>query len=468
MSKGLLRNKKPWGGRFKEATDELVERFTASEHFDRRLFRHDIAGSKAHAEMLARQGIISSQDAHNIIEGLSEIEADIEAGRFQWRPELEDVHMNIEKALVDRIGEAGKRLHTARSRNDQVATDTRLYVREQIDRMDRLLSLVQEALLLQASERPALVMPGYTHLQRAQPVLWAHHMLAYFEMFKRDRQRLKDCRKRVNICPLGSAALAGTGFPIDRQYVARRLGFEGISSNSMDAVSDRDYLVEFLAALSLVMVHLSRLSEELILWSSSEFSFVDLPDAYCTGSSIMPQKKNPDVPELVRGKAGRVFGHLIAVLVQIKGLPLAYNRDLQEDKEALFDAVGTVSLSLEVMAGIIAHMRPREERLAEAVKSGFLTATDLADYLVKKGVPFRQAHAIVGQAVAACARQGKELTDMTFDELRALHPNIEEDVFDVLSAEGSVGARNCPGGTGFARVKEAIESASLWLRTWKK
>ncbi|PXF57725.1 MAG: argininosuccinate lyase [Deltaproteobacteria bacterium] len=450
---------KPWGGRFQEATEKMLEEFSASVHYDRRLYRQDIAGSKVHARMLARQGIISDKDANAIIKGLGEIEEEIASGDFVWSHELEDVHMNIEQALVERIGEAGKRLHTARSRNDQVAADIKLYLREEIDRLDGLLSLLQEALLHQARAHEDLVLPGYTHLQRAQPVLWPHHMLAYFEMFRRDRDRLQDCRKRVNICPLGSAALAGTGFPIDREYVAGELGFHGITANSLDAVSDRDFIIEFLATASIVMAHLSRLSEELILWTSAEFSFVDLPDSFCTGSSIMPQKKNPDVPELVRGKTGRVYGHLMSLLTIIKGLPLAYNRDLQEDKEALFDTADTVCASVEIMAALVARLVPRKEHISRIVTQGFLTATDLADYLVKKGMPFRQAHSVVGKAVSQCISHGKELTDMSLEDLKTFSSLIDEDIFEVLSIEGSVGTRRCPGGTAPERVAEALAKA---------
>ena len=459
MNEGKKALEKPWGGRFQETTEKMLEEFSASVHYDRRLYRQDIAGSKVHARMLARQGIISDKDADAIIKGLNEIEKEIASGNFVWSHELEDVHMNIEQALVDRIGEAGKRLHTARSRNDQVATDIRLYLREEIDRLDGLLSLLQEAFLHQARAHQDLILPGYTHLQRAQPVLWPHHMLAYFEMFRRDKDRLQDCRKRVNICPLGSAALAGTGFPIDRKYVAEELGFHGITANSLDAVSDRDCIIEFLATASILMAHLSRLSEELILWTSEEFSFVDLPDSFCTGSSIMPQKKNPDVPELVRGKTGRVYGHLMSLLTIIKGLPLAYNRDLQEDKEALFDTVDTVCASVEIMAALVARLVPRKEHISRIVTQGFLTATDLADYLVKKGMPFRQAHSVVGKAVSQCISQGKELTDMSLEDLKAFSSLIDGDIFDVLSIEGSVGTRRCPGGTAPERVAEALAKA---------
>ena len=464
MNKGNKVLEKPWGGRFQQAADRLLEEFSASVHYDSRLYRQDIAGSKVHARMLARQGIISDEDAQAIVKGLAEIEEEIASGNFTWRPELEDVHMNIEQALVERIGEAGKRLHTARSRNDQVATDIRLYVREEIDRLDGLLVRLEEALLNQARAHQDLIIPGYTHLQRAQPVLWPHHMLAYFEMFKRDKERLRDCRKRVNICPLGSAALAGTGFPIDREYVAAELDFQGITANSLDAVSDRDFIVEFLATSSIIMAHLSRLSEELILWSTAEFSFIDLPEGFCTGSSIMPQKKNPDVPELVRGKTGRVFGHLMSLLTIIKGLPLAYNRDLQEDKEALFDAVDTVCASVEIMAVLVAGLVPRREHISKTVNQGFLTATDLADYLVKQGVPFREAHSIVGKAVCRCISEHKELTDLSLEELKAFSPLIQKDIFEVLSIKGSVESRQCPGGTAPERVAEVLGGEG---RRWK-
>ena len=453
--------KKPWGGRFTEGTDKLVERFTASIHFDKRLFRQDIAGSKAHARMLARQDIISQDEAETIIRGLDEILAEIESGIFVWNETLEDVHMNIENALVERTGEAGKKLHTARSRNDQVATDTRLYLRDAIDRIDALVRGLQASILSQAKRHPDLIIPGYTHLQRAQPVLWAHHMLAYLEMFKRDRERLFDCRKRVNICPLGSAALAGTGLAIDREFVARELGFDGVCANSMDAVADRDFIIEFLAAISLVMAHLSRLAEELILWSTIEFGFIDLPDAFCTGSSIMPQKKNPDIPELIRGKTGRVYGHLMAMFTTIKALPMTYNRDFQEDKEALFDAIDTVSASVEIMAVIVARLVPNERYITRILDKGFLTATDLADYLVKKGLPFRQAHEVVGKIVAHCLARGQEIREMKLDELKTFSNLIEEDVAYVLTIEGSVKSRRSIGGTGPERVAEAIKRAEL-------
>lgn len=455
--------KKLWGGRFKEATDALVERFTASEHFDRRLYPQDIEGSIAHSSMLAKQSIISAEDAKAIKNGLIHIKNQIEQGAFEWRMELEDVHMNIESALSDLIGEAGKRLHTARSRNDQVATDFRLYIRAESDRLDSLLHAMQQALINQAESNFDLILPGYTHLQKAQPVLWPHHMLAYFEMFKRDRERLADNRKRLNICPLGSAAMAGTGFPIDRDFTAQELGFDDISANSLDAVSDRDFVLEFLSSASIIMTHLSRLSEELVLWTSSEFNFVRLPDSFCTGSSIMPQKKNPDVPELVRGKSGRVFGHLMAIFTAVKGLPLAYNRDLQEDKEAVFDTVDTVSMSVEIMAAIVKGLKPVKENLEKAVNYGFLTATDLADYLVLKGLPFRIAHSVAGHAVARCVEKNIELSDLSLSDLKEFNEKIEEDIFDLLNVKGSVNSRKCPGGTAPESVKTALEKAKKWL-----
>ncbi|MGQ9499260.1 MAG: argininosuccinate lyase [Dissulfurimicrobium sp.] len=453
--------KKLWGGRFAEDTDKLVEQFTASVQFDKRLYRQDIAGSKAHATMLARQGIISPEEGRAIVKGLDRILEDIENGKFVWQEALEDVHMNIEQSLVERIGDAGKKLHTARSRNDQIATDLRLYLRDETDRINGLLQGLQLALLSQAKRHSDLIMPGYTHLQRAQPVLWAHHMLAYFEMFKRDRWRLMDGRRRINICPLGSAALAGTSLPIDREFTSKELGFDSISANSMDAVADRDFVVEFLAALSLIMAHLSRLSEELILWSTVEFGFVELPDAFCTGSSIMPQKKNPDVPELIRGKTGRVYGHLMAMLTIIKALPMTYNRDLQEDKEALFDAIDTTSASLEIMTAIVARMEPKKERIRDVLDRGFLTATDLADYLVRKDLPFRKAHEVAGKIVARCIETGKEIRELSLDELKAFSPLIEEDIYAVLTIEGSLMSRRSAGGTAPEAVAEAIKLAEM-------
>ncbi|WP_456434177.1 argininosuccinate lyase [Thermosulfuriphilus sp.] len=454
-----MAEKKPWGGRFQEKTARSVEEFTVSVHFDRRLAYWDILGSKAHALMLARQGIISQDEAQRIIQGLDKIWQEIEAGRFPWRPDLEDVHMNIEAALTEMIGPAGAKLHTARSRNDQVATDVRLYLRSEIDDLLERLKGLQEALVVKAEEHFEVVMPGFTHLQHAQPILWAHHLLAYFEMFDRDRGRLRDCRRRLNYCPLGAAALAGTGFPIDRHFVARELGFAGPCTNSLDAVSDRDFIIEFLAAASLIMVHLSRLSEELILWMTSEFAFVDLPDAYCTGSSIMPQKKNPDVPELIRGKSGRIFGHLMALLTTMKALPLAYNRDMQEDKEPLFEAIDTVKASVSIMVEIIIHLRPRGQRMREVCEEGFLTATDLADYLVEKGLAFREAHAVAGKIVAYAVQRGLRLWDLSLEELRRFSELITEDVLERLSIEGSLKAKRSFGGTAPERVREALAEA---------
>ena len=451
--------RKMWGGRFSQGTAASVEAFTASYHFDARLYRHDIAGSRAHARMLARQGLISQEECGEILSGLDQIEGDISRGEFVFRPELEDIHMNIEKTLSERIGAAGEKLHTARSRNDQVALDLRLYLREECGRIMELLTALQGALVKQAGRYRGTLMPGYTHLQRAQPVLVAHHLLAYYEMFGRDKARLADCLKRINVMPLGAAALAGTGLPIDREFVAAQLDFFAITANSMDTVADRDFAVEFAAAAALIQVHLSRLAEELVLWTSEEFAFVTLPDAFCTGSSIMPQKKNPDVAELIRGKSGRVVGNLMALLTLIKGLPLTYNRDLQEDKEPIFDSVDTVSASLALAAELLAGMSFNQERLAAALDRGCMTATDLADYLVKKNVPFRQAHSIVGRAVAYALEQGRDVAELTLSELKRFAEVIDEDIFAVLSVAGSVASRLSPGGTAHKRVDEAIAAA---------
>lgn len=454
---------KLWGGRFAEKTAASVEAFSASIHYDARLYRQDIAGSRAHARMLARQSLISQEECNSIIKGLDAIEAEIEAGTFVFRPELEDIHMNIEKALTEKVGAAGEKLHTARSRNDQVALDIRLYLRDESLRLTDLLKNLQKALVTVARRHSQTIMPGYTHLQRAQPVLVAHHMLAYFEMFGRDRERLADGLKRIDVMPLGAAALAGTGLPIDREFVAAELGFSRVTANSMDSVGDRDFAIEFAAALSLIQVHLSRLSEELVLWSTEEFSFVHLPDRFCTGSSIMPQKKNPDIPELVRGKSGRVIGNLMALLTLMKGLPLTYNRDMQEDKEPLFDSVDTVSQSLALMAELMEHLHFNEKRLRKGMGGGFMTATDLADYLVIKGLPFRKAHAVVGSAVAFCCEHRKELEEMSLDELRSFSELIEEDVRAVLTVEGSVNSRKSIGGTAASRVEEALRQAEKSL-----
>ena len=459
MSSTPVGSDKLWGGRFSGATAASVEAFTASIHYDARLYRYDIAGSKAHATMLAENGLLSQAELQAIITGLSEIEAEIEAGTFAFRRELEDIHMNIEKALAERIGPAGAKLHSARSRNDQIALDLRLYLRDQCDRFAALLDGLRRALVSQARTYLGAVMPGYTHLQRAQPVLVSHHLLAYYEMFSRDKERFADCRKRINVCPLGAAALAGTGLPIDRERVAELLGFAGVTANSMDTAGDRDFAIEFVSCCTLTQLHLSRLSEELVLWAGSEFDFVDLPDRFCTGSSIMPQKKNPDIPELIRGKSGRVVGSLMSLLTLVKGLPLTYNRDLQEDKEPVFDAVDTVSASLSIMAELMAQLSFKTERLRAATASGFMTATDLADYLVLKDVPFRKAHGIVGRIVGYCLEKRCELTDLSLDEMRSFSPVIGKDVFEVLSVDGSVDSRISTGGTSLQRVTEALAVA---------
>ena len=448
--------KKPWGGRFSKETAGAVEAFTASVHFDRRLAKYDIQGSIAHCEMLARQGIISDADGRKIIRGLRGIEGEITKGTFVFRPELEDIHMNIESRLIEKIGDVGGRLHTARSRNDQVVLDTRLYLRDEIERIDGLLADLILALVDQARKGEGVIMPGFTHLQIAQPVLFAHHLLAYGEMLVRDRERLASCAKGVNVMPLGSGALSGTPFPIDRAYVAKRLGFRGVTANSMDAVSDRDYIVEFLSAASIIMMHLSRLSEELILWMSQPFSFVTLGDDYCTGSSIMPQKKNPDVPELVRGKTGRVYGHLMGMLTTMKGLPLTYNRVMQEDKEPLFDTVDTVVGSLSVMAGAMGSLTVNKARMEETAGLGYSTATDLADYLVRKGIPFRSAHEVTGGVVRYCTESGRDLPSLTLEELKGFHTAFEKDIYGYIEPGRSVSARNIPGGTAPARVKRRL------------
>jgi argininosuccinate lyase len=452
----MPKKKQLWSGRFKEAVDPLVKDFTASVSFDKRLALFDIQGSVAHARMLAACKVISKRDAAAIERGLGQVRREIEAGRFAWSVDDEDVHLNIERRLTALIGDAGKRLHTGRSRNDQVATDLRLWLRAEIDAVDALLGALIDALLIQAERHAALIMPGFTHLQVAQPVTFGHHLLAYVAMLERDRERLAGCRARTNRLPLGAAALAGTTFAIDRERVARELGFEALSENSLDAVSDRDFAIEFCAAASLVMMHLSRFAEELVLWASPRYGFVRLPERYCTGSSIMPQKKNPDVPELVRGKSGRVFGSLVALLVLMKGQPLAYNKDNQEDKEPLFDAAATVRKSLGVFAGLVAGLEPVPAAMREAVLEGHATATDLADYLVRKGVPFRDAHEAVAQAVREAERSDIDLASLPLATLRRFSPKIGEDVKRVLMPEGSVSARNHPGGTAPAQVRKAI------------
>jgi argininosuccinate lyase len=456
---------KPWGGRFTEATDAFVERFTASVGFDYRLYHHDINGSIAHATMLAKVGVLTDAERDQIITGLEEIRAEIVAGKFTWSISLEDVHMNIEAVLTQRIGITGKKLHTGRSRNDQVATDIRLYLRDEIDAVAKELTRLQLGLLSVAEREASTIMPGFTHLQTAQPVTFGHHLLAWFEMLQRDYSRLMDCRKRMNFLPLGAAALAGTTYPIDRAYTAQLLGFDAPTENSLDSVSDRDFAIEFASFAAILMMHMSRFSEELVLWTSSQFSFIDLPDRFCTGSSIMPQKKNPDVPELVRGKTGRVYGHLTALLTLMKSQPLAYNKDNQEDKEPVFDAIDTVKDCLRAFADMVPAILPRKEKMYEAAKRGFSTATDLADYLVRRGVPFRDAHEIVGKSVGYGVQTGKDLSEMSLAELQEFSKVIEQDVFAVLTLEGSVAARNHIGGTAPNQVKAAVERAKLNLTT---
>ncbi|GAB0058472.1 Argininosuccinate lyase [Candidatus Magnetaquicoccaceae bacterium FCR-1] len=450
---------KPWGGRFSQPTDAFMESFSASIHYDSRLFRQDIQGSMTHCRMLARQGIIAESEADLIVEGLARVKVEIEEGRLPFRDDQEDIHMHVEDRLRELIGPVAGKLHTARSRNDQVATDLRLWLREEVDAIREALRSLQRILLTLAETHVETVMPGFTHLQNAQPVSFGHHLMAYFEMFDRDRQRFGEARKRINQLPLGSAALAGTPFPIDRAWVAKELGFEGICRNSLDAVSDRDFVIETAAACSLVMMHLSRFSEELILWSSPAFGFVELSDAFATGSSIMPQKKNPDAPELVRGKSGRVTGHLMGLLTMMKGLPLAYNRDMQEDKEAIFDIIETVRGCLKVFAGMLAEIRVHQKAMAAAAKVGFTTATDLADYLVRQGIPFRKAHEVSGRLVRLCVESGRTLEQLSLAEMQAADPRIGADVVEVLTVTASINARKVVGGTAFATVRAAIEAA---------
>ena len=450
---------KPWGGRFSESTDAFVEEFTASINFDKRLYKHDIQGSRAHAQMLGKVGILNNNEVEQILSGLDAIEKMADNSELEWKVSLEDVHMNIEARLTDRIGIAGKKLHTGRSRNDQVATDVRLWLREQVDGISHELRRLQRALVEVAEREVDTILPGFTHLQVAQPITFGHHMLAWFEMLQRDWERLQDCRKRINVMPLGAAALAGTTYPIDRNYTAQLLGFDRPARNSLDAVSDRDFAIEFNAAAALIMMHLSRFSEELIIWTSAQFDFIRLPDRFCTGSSIMPQKKNPDVPELVRGKSGRVFGHLFALLTLMKSQPLAYNKDNQEDKEPLFDTVDTLLGSLRAFADMMPHVQPKKDKMRQAAMQGFSTATDLADYLVRKGLPFRDAHEVVGKAVALGVATQRDLSAMTLGELQSFSSVIEEDVFTVLTLEGSVAARDHLGGTAPNQVRKQVEIA---------
>ena len=454
-----MSEKKPWAGRFSEPTDAFVEAFTASVDFDRRLYRQDIDGSVAHATMLARQGVLTAAERDLIVAGLERIRDRIERGEFEWSVALEDVHMNIEAALTADIGDAGKKLHTGRSRNDQVATDVRLWLRGEIDEAIRGIERLQHALIDLAEREADTILPGFTHLQTAQPVTFGHHMLAWFEMLARDRERFTDCRKRVNVMPLGSAALAGTTYPVDRQYTAELLGFDRPAENSLDAVSDRDFAIEFTAAGSILMMHLSRMSEELIVWSSAQFGFITLSDAFCTGSSIMPQKKNPDVPELVRGKTGRVYGHLVALLTLMKGQPLAYNKDNQEDKEPLFDTADNLKGCLRVFADMMPAVTCNQDNMRASTLKGFSTATDLADYLVRKGLPFRDAHEVVGKAVALGIERGCDLAELSLADLKAFSTLVEDDVFGVLTLEGSVAARDHIGGTAPAQVRAAVRRA---------
>ncbi|MFC4023394.1 argininosuccinate lyase [Oceanobacillus longus] len=462
---------KLWGGRFTKPTNQLVDEYTASINFDKKLAKYDIQGSLAHVEMLKECRIIPATDADQITEGLHTVLLKIESGEAELSEEHEDIHMNVEKLLIEEVGAVGGKLHTGRSRNDQVALDMRLYLREQLIEIIQLVVSVQQSLHTQAKLNLDTVMPGYTHLQRAQPVLFGHHMMAYVFMFQRDVERLTDSWKRVNKSPLGAGALAGTTFPIDRQFVAEKLGFDGICENSLDAVSDRDFVVEFLSNASLISTHLSRLCEELVQWSSAEFSFIELDDAFSTGSSMMPQKKNPDVAELVRGKTGRVFGHLVGMLTTLKGLPLAYNKDMQEDKEGMFDTVETLKGALGLFAPMIETMQVKKENMYEAVRKDFSNATDLADYLVEKGMPFRESHAVVGQVVLHCINGNKYLLDLTLKEFKSFSETIESDIFEKLNPEAVVNARDVAGGTARNRVEEQIEkavelfqSSSEWVR----
>ncbi len=456
---------KPWGGRFARATDRQVERYTASIEFDRRLYKYDIQGSVAHARMLAKCGLVTRAEADKIVSGLHEIEGEIARGEFIFDPSSEDIHMAIERRLIEKVGEAGAKLHTGRSRNDQVALDLRLYLRDEIQQVGRLAADLERALIAQAESHLDLIMPGYTHLQRAQPVLLAHHVMAYVEMLERDRARLLDALRRVDVLPLGSGALAGVGLPIDRRFVAKALRFPALSANSLDAVSDRDFVIETLSAFSIMMAHLSRLAEEIVLWASAEFGFIEVPDAFATGSSMMPQKKNLDVAELARAKGGRVVGALVALLIAVKGLPLSYNRDLQEDKEPLFESVETVKATLSVMAALVGRLTFRRDRMRQASREGFLNATDMADYLVLKGMPFRQAHEVVGRIVRRCLAKRCRIDELPLRELRGVSPLFEKDVFDYIALEACVERRRAIGGTATATVKKAIEAAKGRLRS---
>lgn len=461
-------SQKPWDGRFSEKTDKDVETFTSSIDVDKRLYRYDVEGSIAHCKMLAKAGIITEGESHELVKGLYEVLKEIEQGVFHFDNSLEDIHMHIESRLAQNLGPVAQKLHTARSRNDQVALDVRMYLRDETNKIIQLLNELNRAIVSLAKSHLDVVLPGYTHLQRAQPVLLSHHLMAYYEMFSRDSERFQDCHKRINVMPLGSAALAGTSYPIDRKYTAKLLGFPTVSANSMDTVSDRDFILEFLSCASICMVHFSRISEELVLWSSAEFGFVEIPDAFATGSSIMPQKKNPDVPELVRGKTGRVFGSLIALLTIMKGLPLAYNRDMQEDKAPLFDAVDTLKACIGIYVQMLPRLRFKKDAMLRATRSGYLNATDLADYLVGQGLSFRQAHSTVGKAVAYALTTGKELHELSLEELKKFSSLIQPEIYQILTTERMVDRRTSAGGTATDIVKKAVAAAEKKLNQPKK
>ncbi|MDP4182818.1 MAG: argininosuccinate lyase [Bacillota bacterium] len=456
---------KLWGGRFQKNTDKIMDDFHSSISFDSRMYKQDIIGSITHAKMLGKCGIIPSQDSELIQKTLFEILSDIENGLVEFQTDAEDIHMNVEKILIERIGDIGKKLHTGRSRNDQVALDIRMYLKREMDEIDSLLILLSKTIIELSEKNLDTIMPGYTHLQRAQPITFAHHLMAYFQMFRRDIERIWDCYKRTNIMPLGSGALAGTTYPLDRDMVAEELGFDSITENSLDGVSDRDFVIELAACLSIVMMHLSRFSEEMILWSSYEFGFIEMDDAYSTGSSIMPQKKNPDVAELVRGKAGRVYGNLMSLLTVMKSLPLAYNKDMQEDKEAIFDAVDTVKLCLEIFTKMLATIKVKEENMLKAAQGGFTNATDIADYLVKKGLPFRTAHEIIGKMVLYCIQNNKAIDDLSMDEFKQFSNSIESDIYEEISLKKCVSERKLPGGPAKESVLKSIENAKLFLES---
>ncbi|OPX43090.1 argininosuccinate lyase 1 [Ruminiclostridium hungatei] len=454
---------KLWGGRFEKGTDKLVDDFNSSIRFDCRMYRQDILGSIAHSNMLGKCGIISIEESTLIQNTLRDILKDIEDGKIEFEVDAEDIHMNVEKILISRIGDTGKKLHTGRSRNDQVALDIRMYLRDEITAISRMLIALKKNILKISEENTATILPGYTHLQRAQPITFAHHMMAYFEMFRRDYSRLSDCYSRMNMLPLGSGALAGTTYPLDRHMVAAELGFSDVTRNSLDAVSDRDFAIELASCLSILMMHVSRLSEEIILWSSHEFGFVELDDAYSTGSSIMPQKKNPDVAELARGKTGRVYGSLMTLLTVMKSLPLAYNKDMQEDKEAIFDAVDTVKMCLPVFSSMLATMKLRKANMYKAAQGGFTNATDIADYLVKKGIPFRSAHEIIGKMVLYCIDKNKAIDEMTMEEFKSFSDKIQEDVYTEISLEKCVSGRSLPGGPAAETVLKAVQEGREYL-----